>query len=254
MHIAFDPRLRVAGPLQALDARCKILAFFALVVCAVSVPPSCWRAPAAFVGAAALLLLVSRIPLGAALKRLLFLVPVVLALAAVVPFAKAAGGEKVALWAGGPLVPRQGLLVLWNVSSKALVGLLCAIILAGTTGVPRLLEAFERLCVPRVLVLTMSFIHRYAITMQEELARMKRARDARGWRGRWIWQAGTLGSMAGTLFLRSYERGERVWQAMLARGYRGKLIGPSSAPLRLPDVMFVVWMLAAGLAIRFLVR
>lgn len=251
MHVPFDPSLRVVGPLQAIDARCKLVAFFALVVCAVSVPPESWRPEVAYLAAAALLLLVARIPIRAALKRLLFLVPVIVALAAIVPFVKSAGGEKVALWNDGPLVPRQGLLVLWNVSSKALVGLVCAIVLAGTTGVPRLLDAFERLRFPRVLVLTMSFIHRYAVTMQEELSRMKRARDARGWKGRWIWQSGALGGLAGTLFLRSYERGERVWQAMLARGYRGRMLSPAGASLRAFDVMFVFWMLAAGLAIRF---
>jgi cobalt/nickel transport system permease protein len=50
---------------------------------------------------------------------------------------------------------------------------------------------------------------------------MKRAAVARGFQGKWFWQVGFMGSMVGSLFLRSYNRSERVYQAMLSRGFKG---------------------------------
>ncbi|NUN49861.1 MAG: cobalt ECF transporter T component CbiQ [Candidatus Brocadiae bacterium] len=253
MHVPFDPHLlRSAGPLQALDARCKVLGFAALIVCSVSVPRERWQPAAAFLAAAALLLLLARLPWGPLLKRLLLLLPILAAVALVVPLSKAwAGADRVALWPDGPLVPRPALLVAWNVSAKALTGTVLALVLAGTTGAPALLDAFSRLRFPRHLLLIASFIHRYTATLVEELERMRRARDARGWRGRWLWHTPVLGRMLGTLFLRSYERGERVWLAMLARGWNGRFYSSPPRPLAPHDLAFVGWMLAAGLALRF---
>ena len=51
---------------------------------------------------------------------------------------------------------------------------------------------------------------------------MKQARDSRNFGGKRLWQMRTIGNMIGTLFIRSYERGERVYAAMLARGFNGQ--------------------------------
>ena len=58
-----------------------------------------------------------------------------------------------------------------------------------------------------------------------ELGRMRRAMLARGHDPRWFWQIGPLATGAGALFIRSYERGERVHQAMLSRGFDGTMPG-----------------------------
>ena len=68
---------------------------------------------------------------------------------------------------------------------------------------------------------------------------MKRARDSRCFGGKWIWHAKTIGHMIGTLFLRSYERGERIYIAMVSRGYDGEFNRIRSSKLKAGDFVFV---------------
>jgi cobalt/nickel transport system permease protein len=64
---------------------------------------------------------------------------------------------------------------------------------------------------------------RYLDLLVEEVGRLRIAMTARGHDPRWLWQARPLASAAGTLFVRSYERGERVHAAMLARGFTDRM-------------------------------
>ena len=73
------------------------------------------------------------------------------------------------------------------------------------------------------MVMILSFMYRYIFVIVDEVMRMKRARECRNFGGKRIWQIKTVGNMVGTLFLRSYERGERVYQSMVSRGYEGQI-------------------------------
>jgi cobalt/nickel transport system permease protein len=64
---------------------------------------------------------------------------------------------------------------------------------------------------------------RYLDVITDELRRMRIARISRGDDPRWIWQAKAVAATAGTMFIRSYERGERVYLAMVSRGYAGSM-------------------------------
>ena len=97
------------------------------------------------------------------------------------------------------------------------------LVLAATTPVTELLTGLERLQVPRVLVAIAGFMVRYLDVIAGESARMRIARLSRGYDPRWLWQARAVAASAGTLFVRSYERGERVHLAMCARGYGGTM-------------------------------
>ena len=83
------------------------------------------------------------------------------------------------------------------------------------------MKGLARLRVPPVFVSIMSFMVRYMELMADSLARMRTAMTARGYDPRWLWQAKPIASSAGALFVRSYERGERIHAAMVARGIRG---------------------------------
>jgi cobalt/nickel transport system permease protein len=72
-----------------------------------------------------------------------------------------------------------------------------------------------------VLISIVAFMIRYLDLLVAQLGRMRTAMVARAHDPRWLWQAKPIASSAGALFVRSYERGERVHQAMLARGYTG---------------------------------
>ena len=76
---------------------------------------------------------------------------------------------------------------------------------------------------PSLLVQIISFMIRYVNVVSDEMSRMKVARESRGFEASGIRSWRFLGSVAAALFIRSYERGERVYLAMLARGYTGSL-------------------------------
>jgi cobalt/nickel transport system permease protein len=98
-----------------------------------------------------------------------------------------------------------------------------SIVLAATTPVADLLRGLDRLRVPRVITAIAGFMVRYLGIVAGEAQRMHVARQSRGYDPRWLWQARGMAASAGTLFVRSYERGERVYLAMLARGYDGTM-------------------------------
>jgi cobalt/nickel transport system permease protein len=120
-------------------------------------------------------------------------------------------------------VPIDGLLGAWNVAAKASLGVVTSIVLTATTETPRLLRGLDRLRVPQVLTQIATFMVRYLEVVAGELGRQRTAMVARGHDPRWLWQVKPLTASIGSLFVRSYERGERVHAAMLARGYDGTM-------------------------------
>ena len=117
----------------------------------------------------------------------------------------------------------DGLLAAWNIVAKATIGLAVSVVLASTTQMADLLRGLDRLHVPRVITGIAGFMIRYSDVITGEARRMKVARESRGYKPRWLWQVRALASSAGTLFIRSFERGERVHLAMISRGYTGAL-------------------------------
>jgi cobalt/nickel transport system permease protein len=123
----------------------------------------------------------------------------------------------------GVAVSVDGLWGTFNVLAKAGLGITVSILLAGTTEIPRMLTGLERLRVPPVLTAIAAFMLRYLEVVAGELQRMRTAMTARGYDPRWLWQARPIAAASGALFVRSYERGERIHQAMLSRGFTGAM-------------------------------
>lgn len=117
----------------------------------------------------------------------------------------------------------DGLWAMGNILTKALLGATAAIVLTATTPVPAVLDGLTRLRLPAVIVGIVAFMFRYLDLIVDQFARMRRAMVARAHDPRWLWQVRPIASSAGTLFVRTYERGERVHGAMLARGYTGTM-------------------------------
>ena len=204
------------SPIHRLAPHVKIVAAVVFVV-AVAITPR--EAIWAFgIDAAALFAVrhIARVPVRFVLARLIVILPFV-AFAFVLPFV----GEGDRTEFLGISVSEAGLWAMWNVLAKASLGAATSVLLAATTEVPRLLKGLERLRVPRVLTAIASFMLRYLEVITGELRRMRTAMTARGYSPRWIWQAKPIAASAGALFIRSYERGERVHAAMLARGFTG---------------------------------
>ena len=106
---------------------------------------------------------------------------------------------------------------------KGTLGVLASLTLAATTEPQDLLVGLERLRMPQQLVQIMAFMVRYLDVVTDEMHRMKVARESRGFSARNPRHWPVLARSAGALFIRSYERGERVHLAMLSRGYTGRM-------------------------------
>jgi cobalt/nickel transport system permease protein len=84
-----------------------------------------------------------------------------------------------------------------------------------------MLAGLDRLKMPRLITAIASFMVRYLEVVGGEFRRTRIAMTARGFDPRWLAQTKPMAVSAGALFIRSYERGERVYQAMTARGFQG---------------------------------
>jgi cobalt/nickel transport system permease protein len=124
----------------------------------------------------------------------------------------------------GPLsISEPGLLGAWNILAKATLGAGASVLLVATTEVPAVLAGLRRLRVPAAITAIAAFMIRYLEVIAGELHRMRVAMTARGYSPSWLAQARPMATAAGALFIRTYERGERVHQAMLARGFTGDM-------------------------------
>ncbi len=201
-----------------LAPQAKLAGLVAFVV-VVALTPRQWVS--VFAAHAAVLVAVialARLSVWVILGRLAAIVPFV-AFALALPFI--GDGDTVEL---GPVaLSVDGLWAGFNILAKAALGATASIVVTATTPIPDLLTGLARLRVPAVIVGIVGFMFRYLDLIVNELARMRRAMVARGYNPRWLWQARPIASSAGALFVRTYERGERVHASMTARGYTGTM-------------------------------
>jgi cobalt/nickel transport system permease protein len=197
------------GPLHRLDARIKLGAALGFIVIVLGTPFGAWTA-LAFEGLSlAFLVGLSGIPpreLGRRWLGFFVLVGFLVLMVAPAHPARAHHG----LW-----------VVIATILVKNSMALVTMLVLAGTTPFARLLAALRKLGVPAVLVATLQFMDRYRHVLVDELDHMSTARRARTFdRGDSLaW--GLLTGLIGLLFLRTFERAERVHGAMVARGWDG---------------------------------
>ena len=209
--------------IHQLDPRTKFITTLLFILAVVLTPPNRWLAFALYLIIIAVLILLSTVPIGYVLKRSLVIMPFVVMIAIFIPFFKEgeiAGSYNIWLWQ--VTVTYSGLQVLINIVIKAWLSILSLILLTSTTKMTNLLNGLEQLRMPRVMVMILSFMYRYLFILVDEVMRMRQARDSRNFGGGRLWQLRTIGNMLGTLFIRSYERGERVYAAMVARGFNGQ--------------------------------
>jgi cobalt/nickel transport system permease protein len=197
--------------LQRLDARLKLIATIVYVVIVVATPMGWWGALAAQGLWLAFLVGLSGVaPRDLAARWLGFLLLFGFLTLMVAP--------------ARPERAEFGLAVVaLTILVKDSLAFLATLLLVQVTPFRTLLVAMRKLGVPGMLVATLQFMYRYLFVLTEELDRMVKARRARTFRrsGRLDW--GLLTGLIGVLFLRAFERGERVHAAMLARGWDGTM-------------------------------
>jgi cobalt/nickel transport system permease protein len=237
MHAdAFDRYHEAESRLHRLDPRVKVMVTVLFILSNALLPDGAWSA----FGLSWIALLwatyLSNLGLDFTFRRSFIALPFALAAVSAV-FSPL--GNPLAQWILGPftLIPTDyGLIKFGSILLRSWLSVQAAILLVATTRFPDMIHAFEHLRVPAVLTTIVSFLYRYLFVLTDEALRLLRARDSRsaivahrpgqgGLRsGRNVlWRARVTGNMAGQLFLRSYERSDRIYHAMLARGYAGQM-------------------------------
>lgn len=140
-------------------------------------------------------------------------------------------GDPIASLDLGPLrvtIGGEGLRAFATIAAKSWLSVQVALLLTYTTPFHDLLDALRELRLPRILVAIIGFMYRYLAVLGDEAQRLIRARASRSaladgvaGGGSIAWRARVTGNMVGSLFLRSYERSERIYDAMIARGFEG---------------------------------
>lgn len=238
-HSFIDEYSHLSSFIHRLDPRTKLVASFAFILAVVLTPASSWRIFAIYFCLIAFMLVLSQLPPLYVLKRSLMIFPFVLLIAIFIPFFKEgqiAGSYNVWLWQIS--ITYNGLLILANVIVKSWLSILALILLSSTTRLDNLLKALRQLGMPQVMILILSFMYRYIFVLVDEVMRIQQARDSRNFGGSWLHHIKTIGHMVGTIFIRSYERGERIYAAMLARGFNGQVSTLNSLRFKRSDVYF----------------
>lgn len=235
------------SPVHDLAPHVKVVAAVGVVVAIVCTPRTAVWAFAALAVLVATVAVAARIPATLMARRMVVELPFLVG-ALLLPFVASGPHVDVA----GVSLSRSGLWGAWNVVAKATLGSAVAVLLCSTTRVPDVLGALQRLRVPRLVVAVAGFAVRYGDVLADDLRRAQVARLARGHDPRWLWQVRAVAAGAGTTFVRSFERGERVHLAMLARGYDPEV--PMFATARAPRrdavaslaVVAAAWAIALG--------
>jgi cobalt/nickel transport system permease protein len=259
MHFnLLDPFQEGQSLIHAMDSRIKFLLVIAFILTSALVPVGVW--PVYLILAALILAaeLLSELGIRFYLKRSLLALPFVLA---ALPVLFTIPGAAIAHLPFGLVISAAGIARFLSVALKSWISVQAAVLLASTTTFPDIIIAMRALHMPRLLVAIISLMWRYLFVMADEALRLIRARAARSGEigdrksgGAIAWRAKVTGGMAGNLFLRSLERSDRIYMAMLSRGYDGEVRSlplPAIAPAGWATLAVVLALLTGLLVVGF---
>jgi cobalt/nickel transport system permease protein len=247
-----DSYLDTGSLLHRLDPRLKVALAFVMIVLIGLTPVGGFGAYVGFFAIMMVGALIARVDPLLVVRRSLVALP--FAAAAITLVFTVPGPSLGTVPVVGWTISEPGLIRFASIMFKSTVSVQVAVLLIVSTHFTDMLWALGALRVPKVLVAVISFMYRYIFVLAEEAMRLTRARDSRSaaigknpvYGGSVVFQARTMGRMIGNLFVRGFERSERVYQAMVARGYQGEMLRLSAPPLSTRDVLAVLIPAGAG--------
>jgi cobalt/nickel transport system permease protein len=259
VHVHFlDPYRALPSPVHALDGRVKFVLTVAFILTVSLTPLGAWPIYSFLLALVLSAEILSSLGIVYVWKRASLALPFVLA---ALPVIFTSAGSPLFAIDLGPVrlaASAEGVARFVNVALKSWLSVQAAIVLASSTPFPDLLKAMRAVRVPRLLVAMFGLMWRYLFILVDEALRLMRARAARSGApfretdasrarrgGTLAWRARVTGGMAGNLFLRAFERSERIYVAMLSRGYDGEVRSLAVAPLTAGSR----FALAAGLSV-----
>lgn len=245
-----------------LDPRVKLALTLTYVLAVSLTPVGAWPAYVLFFALVLSAAVASELGVRFVLKRALLALPFVLAALPLLVMTPGRPLLSIPLGKWLLVLTLPGLERFLSIAVKSWLSVQMAVLLTATTTLPDLLLAMRALRIPELLVATIGLMWRYLFVLMDEAMRMMHAREARSAAGEGhsggsvVWRARVTGGMAGSLFLRGYERSERIYNAMLARGYDGSIRSLPLRPMSVGErlILFVGLTLLAALVLlgRFL--
>jgi len=232
-----DDLARMDTPVHRLDARAKAVVTFVFIGVVMSFPRHAISSLTPLLLYPVALVSLGRIPVRYLARKILIAAPFALVIGIFNPLL-----DREPVAAIGPVAISGGWVSFGSIMFRFLLTVGAALALVACTGMNRLGAGLERLGVPRVFVVQLLFLYRYLFVVSDQAAKMKRSAEIRS-SGRPL-RLRFYGSMIGHLLLRSMDRAERVYRAMVARGFDGevRLLRPSA--FRWSDAVFVIgWVL-----------
>lgn len=255
MHLHFlDPYQHRLSPIHALDARVKFVLTLAFILTVSLTPVGAWPVYLLLLALIFSVEILSVLGIKYVHRRALLALPFMLAALPVLFTIEGQTLFTIPIGAWTLTASVEGLERFISVALKSWLSVQAAVVLAASTQFPELLQAMRAVGIPRLLVGMFGLMWRYLFVLVDEALRLMRARAARSGQsgaagarsgGGVAWRARVTGGMAGSLFLRAFERSDRIYVAMLSRGYDGEV-----RALPLPPFTGAGWLsLAGGLAL-----
>ena len=217
--------------------RVKLVVTFAFIVATTSIPPGKWPAFGVMILLVWSAATLSRIGLVRVFTRSLVAVPFILIALPTVFTKPGAPVFELDLLLFSATATGDGVAFFLSVLLKSWTAVTAAVLLTSTTEAFALLGGLRSLRLPAILVAIVMLMYRYLFVIVDEAQRMLRARSARSASvgpdsgGTILWRAKGAGGMAGSLFIRTLDRSERIYLAMLSRGYDGNIRQRDSRPV-----------------------
>lgn len=241
MHVHFlDPFHLLESPIHSADPRVKIACTLLYIAACSLMPIASWPAYLLLFAVVLAAEILSRLGVTYVIKRATLALPFALV---ALPMVFTTEGEllfAIPLGGGSLAATAEGFARFASTALKSWFSVQAAIVLTSSTPFPELLRAMRAIRVPKLLVAVFGLMWRYLFVLVDEALRLARARSARSGHaarsqtrpgGTVAWRAKVTGGMAGNLLLRAFERSERIYAAMLSRGYDGEARSVPLPPL-----------------------
>ncbi len=242
-HAFFDEYSHSDSVIHRLEPRVKILAFLLCILFIAFATGYNLKIFVPYSITVISLILLSKVPVAFIFKRVVSLLPFILMVTIFLPFIQSVeGGEKVSWGALTLPVSYNGIRLFVSVVMKSCLSVMLTTLLMVSTDFASLLKALEKLRVPSLLIMIISFMYRYVFVLEDELMKMRQAKECRSVGGSQWFHLKAQANMLGVLFLRAYERAEKVYLAMCSRGFDGHARSIYDSKIKTRDMLFLVFL------------
>lgn len=234
-----------ATVLQTVHPGAKVVAALSCIITAASFPKYAITGLLALAAYPVVIALAGGVSVRLLLRQTLLALPLVVAMGLANPWL-----DQTLQGGFGQWTVTGGVLSFVSIILRGVITITAALLLVATTGMPAICTVLKSWRVPMVLVMQLQLLYRYLFVLQEEVGNMVLAVQLRrGTNQALPWREG--GMLLGALLIRSFARAQRIYQAMLCRGFDGTLPAGSWPAWRSRDTLYLLGWLVFFLAVRY---